>query len=399
MPLAQTSEESGFGLDGTIIQRYFSPPPPSPAYIIALTSQFHFVNESVTISQLADELKLYPEVWALGVVDQKKRGIGVIVVSQFQAKLSVAYGREVLGKRLAKDLMIPARDFDWDTHILSVANHVEAEVTGVSNCYYLLKNDEGSFAGVFSSKDLLIEMFRAYQGELKTATNIQNSLIPETSHWEGDELKIVSWCKMAKGVGGDFYACQKVHKSHWALMLCDVSGKGLAASLVTTALAGMFSHYDQNTGFKPFIQDTNRFLLQAFKMEKYLTGIFIEYHEKEKLLTVYDMGHGHFRLVRDGVLHSFTSENPFLGFVTDLVPQPKTGVLKSGDLLVVYSDGFVEQQNKNHEEFGVKRFEKLITKHANEKLENLVEEITSQFKEFRGDQPRGDDLTLLLMRV
>ncbi len=382
-----------------VFQRTLNPPAPTVSSIVKLATQFYYVQDTISLKELMDGLKHHPDIWALGVVDEAHHGVGIVVINQLQAKMSAAFAHEILGRRLVKEVMISARTFDWDKHILTVADQIESEVDTSGNNYYLLQNDKGQFAGIFSSKDLLVEMFRNYQRDLKTSINIQNGLIPEESSLQSDKVEIYSWCKMAKGIGGDFYAIKKSGNGHWVFMLCDVSGKGVAAGLVTTALAGMFSHYDQKSGLKQFIREINDFMLHAFKMEKYLTGVFMEYFEEDRRFVLYDMGHGHVRLLRKNKVHTMSSENPFLGFVPDLQPTAKKGTLHPGDLIVAFSDGLIEQANTTRQEFGTQRFDKLIVEHANEKLKKLVSLTHEAVKEFRGDQPRGDDMTMMALRV
>ena len=371
----------------------------SATSIFKLATQFYFVFEDDLVKDLIEDLKRIPEQWAIGVVDKKGKGLGVIVLSQFQARLSQPFAYDVLGKREVHSTMVVAKTFPRDKHLLTVADYIEAEVSRPSNSYYLLENPTGKFAGIFSSKDLLIEMFRLHRQDLKLAVSIQAEAIPESGHWNSKHLEFYGWNKMAKGVGGDYWALKEYQEGRWVALVCDVSGKGMAAGLITTALAGMFSLYNFSQGLEGFITRVNTFVLQTFKMEKYLTGVFLDYSEHDRRLTIFDMGHGHLRLIRNKKSYSFSSTNPFLGFAASLTPQPRVGVLHAGDLICAYTDGFIEQQNIEKQEFGIDRFEKILEHHSPDKLETIVENIHSSVKSFRGEQPRGDDLSLLLLRI
>ncbi|NNM68326.1 MAG: SpoIIE family protein phosphatase [Spirochaetales bacterium] len=371
----------------------------SATSIFKLATQFYFVFEDALVKDFIEDLKRIPEQWAIGVVDKKGKGLGVIVLSQFQARLSQPFAYDVLGKREVHSTMVAAKTFPRDKHLLTVADHIESEVSRPSNSYYLLENPTGKFAGIFSSKDLLIEMFRLHRQDLKLAVSIQAEAIPECGHKNTQHLEFYGWNKMAKGVGGDYWAMKEYQEGRWVALVCDVSGKGMAAGLITTALAGMFSLYDFTQGLEGFITCVNNFVLQTFKMEKYLTGVFLDYSENDRRLKIFDMGHGHLRLIRNKKSHAFSSANPFLGFTSSLIPQPRAGILHPGDLLCTYTDGFIEQQNIEKQEFGIDRFEKILEHHASDELESIAERIHTTVKTFRGDQPRGDDLTLLLLRV
>jgi sigma-B regulation protein RsbU (phosphoserine phosphatase) len=367
--------------------------------ILKLATQFYYVFEDALVKDVIEDLKRIPEQWAIGVVDKNFKGLGIVVLSQFQARLSQPFAYDVLGKREVHSSMVVSKTFSWDKHVLTVADHIEAEVSQTRNSYYLLENSKGKFAGIFSSKDLLIEMFRLHRQDLKLAISIQTEAIPERGHRKTKRLELYGWNKMAKGVGGDYWAFKEYQEGRWVILICDVSGKGMAAGLITTALAGMFSLYDFSQGLEGFITRVNSFILQTFKMEKYLTGVFLDYSEHDRRLTVFDMGHGHLRLIRDKKSHSFSSTNPFLGFAASLTLQPRVGVLHPGDLLCAYTDGFIEQQNIEKQEFGIHRFEKILENHSHDELEAITDKIQSSVKIFRGEQPRGDDLSLFLLRV
>ena len=375
-------------------------PPTSPVGSIGrLANQFYYVSSEATAKDLVEDLKHLGDVWAIGVVNRKGEGLGIITVSQFQAKMSLPFAYDVLGRQKVLGLMEPAKSFSWDRHILSIAEKLEQEAEQPKNRYYLLKNSAGSFAGIFSSKDLLISSFKVYRQDLKIAVAIQNELVPEVSFFEKPGLQIHAFCKMAKGVGGDFYAYREYAPGHWAALLCDVSGKGAAASSVTTALGGMFSLYNFEQGMKNFVQAVNEFVLHTFRQERYLTGIFFTFSEQDRKLTLYDMGHRNFRLLRGDRSYELSSENPFLGFVPQLEPQPRLGVLHPGDTIALFSDGFAEQHDGKGREFGLERLEKVLIAGQKEDLPNVVANLRSTVKSFRGEQPRGDDQCLLLLRL
>ncbi len=380
------------------LRLYFAAP--APVWSIGrLANQFYYVSSDATAKELIEDLKHLGDVWAVGVVNRKGEGLGIITVSQFQAKMSLPFAYDVLGRHKVLSMMEPTKTFSWDKHVLSIAEKLEEEAEQPKNSYYLLKNANGMFAGIFSSKDLLISMFKAYRQDMKLAINIQAEMLPEVNFLEKPGLQIHAFCKMAKGVGGDFYAFKEYAPARWAIMLCDVSGKGAAASLVTTALGGMFSLYDFEQGMKPFILQVNDFILKTFRQERYLTGIFLTFSEHDRKLTLYDMGHRHFRLLRGDKSYELTSENPFLGFVPNLDPQPRLGVLHPGDTIALFSDGFAEQQDTKGREFGLDRLEKILAGGRKEELPQVVENLRSAVKAFRGDQPRGDDQCLLMLRL
>jgi len=160
----------------------------------------------------------------------------------------------------------------------------------------------------------------------------------------------------------------------------------------------MFAQYDPDRGLIPFISQVNPFILRTFKMEKYLTGIFLEY-ETTRTTTHCDMGHSYFGVVRGKECIKGTTINPFVGFVPHLEVKSQEMPLESGDLLFLYTVGLVEQKNVHGDEFGTEILETPLVELQQLPLADLAGLLRHQVKKFRGGQPRGDDEANLLVRV
>lgn len=367
--------------------------------IYGLVNQYYCVSESLKIRDLAAELKKVGEVWAVAVVNDRLEASGIIVTTQFQEKMSRPYAHDVFDKKRVTELMTETRSFPFDKNIITVSEDLADEVRKTSNQYYLVEDGKGQFCGIFSTKDLLIHQFNAHRDDIELAVSIQQAVVPETTELQSPGLEIFALANMAKGVGGDFLAVRDLGKGQWLLSVCDVSGKGIAASLVTASLGGMFAQYDTERGLLPFISQVNQFILNTFKMEKYLTGVFLELDETSKRVVLCDMGHSYVGVIRGLECLKNPTVNPFVGFVPNLEVKPYEMTLQSGDLLFCYTDGFVEQQNVQGEEFGVETLEKLLVEHREIPLSAMAELLHHKVKKFRGEQPRGDDEAVLLVRI
>ena len=73
--------------------------------------------------------------------------------------------------------------------------------------------------------------------------------------------------------------------------------------------------------------------------------------------------------------------------------------LQTGDMIVFYTDGIPEAMNKNEEEFGEERFEKLLSKNKNLDVNELSKIVFDEIKMFRGDAEQSDDITLGILRI
>ncbi len=374
-------------------------PPSLYGNIIAvLTHTFYYVRENEKVRDVADDLKNIPGVFAIGVVDESLRAVGVLPIQSFLSQMARPYAHELLSKRPISELMREVKSFSWDKNILTVAEKLDEQIQEIQNNYFLLHNEDKTYLGVFTSKDLLIHLYNNFKKDLNLATSIQKSVVKDISTEKTQVIHLLGSSTMAKGVGGDFYSFRQYETGRWALSLADVSGKGMGASLVTTILGGMFNIFDFTRGIKPFLLNLNSYILATFAMEKYLTGAFLDFNEKTGELIFYDMGHAYIYIFRKGKFLKSNPNNPFIGFLEDIDPKGQKITLEKEDLVVIISDGIPEQQNAFGAEYGQERFEKFVQERWDKPLEEIRDDLLDNHKNFRKDHPRGDDITMLLMR-
>jgi sigma-B regulation protein RsbU (phosphoserine phosphatase) len=134
-------------------------------------------------------------------------------------------------------------------------------------------------------------------------------------------------------------------------------------------------------------------------MEKYLTGFFMIYDHKARMLRIADMGHAHTLFLRRGKILSLkkTQGNLPIGVEVEINPAIFDIPVESGDALLIYSDGICEQDNPDGEEFGEKRIVAL-TKWAEKNGKKLSEILPKALDDFRLHTPQRDDMTFLLFR-
>jgi sigma-B regulation protein RsbU (phosphoserine phosphatase) len=190
------------------------------------------------------------------------------------------------------------------------------------------------------------------------------------------------------------------------LALGDVSGKGVAASVLTSLLWGVLQFYDYRKGLKRLLAQVNEALIRTFHLEKYLTGVFLLFDPKTKELTLADMGHGHSWLVRRGKARPLRVSGPSgasgmnlpLGIDLELSPQVFRTHLQTGDLLCLYTDGLTEQESEDGKEFGETAVMQVACR-LWETAEAIPDALTEKLARHQGTIPRLDDVTWLQLRV
>jgi sigma-B regulation protein RsbU (phosphoserine phosphatase) len=249
--------------------------------------------------------------------------------------------------------------------------------------------------------DLLSYLSELTQKDIELAHNVQRRIVRERQSVLTTHLEVVASSTTAKGVGGDFYAIKKIGETSWFIALCDVSGKGVAASIVTAMLHGSVETFDfQKNSLVEFVEHVNKSVYATFEADKFLTGIFIVFDEATGKMTILDMGHSYFGFLRNDKLLRVvtTSDNLPIGISPDLKPKPNTIQLLRKDILILVTDGLTEQQNLTGDEYSMERLLGIVKKHHAHGLEAIRDRIRSDFNLFRGDAPYHDDVTFLIFR-
>ena len=372
-----------------------------PQSIGKLATSLYYVHEDTPIEHLfnlfQDEEK---KITAVAVVDDNLYGKGTIVRKELASLLSKPFGREVLRKRPVSRVITPTKSFLNTQHLFIVSDELDAEVKSGEEHYFLLIDKTGRFKGIFSTQDILIYLSNLTQNDITLAHSLQTRMVKERLAVLTADLEIVGSSHTAKGVGGDFYSAKKITNTRWILSLCDVSGKGVAASIVTAMLYGILESYDFRYGLVEFVRKLNHSIFSTFNAEKYLTGIFMLFDEETARLKILDMGHSFISLIRDGRLHKIntSADNLPVGITPHIDPQMGVITLQRRDIVVLVTDGLSEQKNNQGIEYSMNRMHRIILAHQEDSLEEIREHVLEDFHTFKQDAPYHDDVTFMLIR-
>jgi sigma-B regulation protein RsbU (phosphoserine phosphatase) len=368
--------------------------------IIKLASSRWYVPTSANLLDLADDLMENTEIQAVGVVDDEGACVGLINRRDLFDLLSRPFGRDVMRRELVERVAVNEEPMYLDTNIFTVSERLSQFDHRGEVHYFPLKSGTGEFAGLFSSQDLLIYLSDMTQQDITLARTIQNRVVKEFSYLNKDRFEFAASSTMAKGVGGDFYNMKNYAKDRWFFTLCDVSGKGVSASLITSALWGTIKVFDNRRGIATLIRTLNDFFITTFELEKYVTGVFFDLNLDNGSINIADMGHGLAFILRDDKLLKIKSHdsNYPIGVMEEINPQVFHYSLEPGDLLIMVSDGIVEQENTGNEEFGLRRMKDFLVANKDKDLKTVRVRLLEEFHRFRGHAPLHDDVTFMMLR-
>jgi serine phosphatase RsbU (regulator of sigma subunit) len=231
------------------------------------------------------------------------------------------------------------------------------------------------------------EEARRYQQELSIAASIQQRLmqvkIPEVpfARLRGKNLS-------CKEIGGDFY--DAVHtKEGLAVVLADVSGKGVSAALLASTLQGMiYSHLLAGPPLINVVAAVNRYFAEKIEGQKYATLLLCRLRRDGELEYV-NCGHVPPVLVCGSEVIRPAHGNVPVGLLADATFESATCQLKSGDRFLIVTDGVTEAENPKGDFFEDSRLEAAASQSP------TLEGIFSAVTEFCAGNPLSDDCTVV----
>lgn len=377
------------------VLKWYRPEKARNQAISQIASGFYCVEQEQRIEEVAAELTKLEDVTAVGVTDASGRVTGTIVRNDFFTLLGRPYGRDVLRNLAVREVMTTGPSFKADTNLFSIAEELSTYLQSADISFFPLRDENGGFCGIFSTHDLLLHLSNMTQNDIALARKLQSRIVRERDLVAGESFEFTSYSSTAKGVGGDFYSLLKYDVGKWVLAVCDVSGKGVAASIVTSVIWGMMSIFDFRRGVRPFIQKLNDYVVQTFESEKFVTGLFVSLDESTGEARICDMGHSHIFLFRNGRLLKVTTgqNNLPIGVVPDISPRVSRFVPETGDILMVITDGLIEQENMAGETYEIKRVSAILEKTSDLPVESINDALIEDFERFRGNHHLNDDVT------
>lgn len=183
-------------------------------------------------------------------------------------------------------------------------------------------------------------------------------------------------------------------------LVCDVSGKGMAASLLGASLEAL-AVGPIEVGHPPdaLCERVSRRLFARTPPEKYATGFVAQLDPATHRLAWTNAGHNSALLVREsGEVELLAASGPPLGLVAKAAYRAHATAMAVGDLLIVYTDGITEAADADAVEFGLERLTDLARRHRAASLVDLRRAVESALDRFVGGEPYADDRTLLFAR-
>ncbi|WP_299825554.1 GAF domain-containing SpoIIE family protein phosphatase [uncultured Pontibacter sp.] len=291
----------------------------------------------------------------------------------------------------------------------------------LSGVLYLLKDIEQGFdrettnvLRTFTSQTILtIENLRLvteslqnerYKEELKIATQVQESLIPKTfptDSW----FEIATHAVAAKEVGGDFYDFLQLSESRIAIIIGDVSGKGISAAFHMAQMKGIFHGLmQQDMPPSEFMKQANSALSRCLEKTSFITSALYIIDYRMKGFMFARAGHCHtlyYNSMMEDVFY-FQTDGLGLGIIRDKSYNNHVREMyydyNPNDVMVIYTDGIVEARSPDNDEYGEDRLKYMLTQTYHLEAEDIKCAIINDLEDFTGPGNLYDDQTLLVIK-
>ena len=238
--------------------------------------------------------------------------------------------------------------------------------------------------------------------ELNVATQIQADMLPSIfpAFPDRKELDIYATMDPAKEVGGDFYDFFFADDDHLALIIADVSGKGVPAALfmvIAKTLIKNLTQASESMSPAEILSDVNNSLCEGNEAGLFVTVWMAIIDIKTGKGKAVNAGHEHPAIRRkDGKYEMIKYPHlPALAIMEGIKYKDREFELNPGDSIFVYTDGVDEATNISEELFGEERTLKALNSDPAAAPDVLLGNVKKAIDEFVGDAPQFDDITML----
>ena len=234
--------------------------------------------------------------------------------------------------------------------------------------------------------------------ELEVAKEIQLATLP-SELISSEDVEVVGELRAAKEVGGDFYDFFDVDDDHLAIVIADVSGKGIPAAMFMMKTITCFKNFTR-AGKKPseILSEVNATIYKGNNSQMFVTCFLAIVNKKTGEVDFANAGHNPPLVGRNHDFHYLKCRAGFvLGGLEDTFVVDEKTVLKPGESLMLYTDGITEARNAKGEFFGEERLLNACNKKEYTCLIELHHSIKDEVANFVKDAPQSDDITMVTM--
>jgi len=328
-----------------------------------------------------------------------------ILTSDAQTDERFNIRQSVMFLGLRSILCVPLKLKERIVGLVYVDNRLQAGIFTAADLQLLV--------AIASSAAIAIENARLYQvavekgrleQELDMARRVQMSLLPrQAPSLDGWDF-ITRW-KPARQVGGDYYDFFQTEDGQLGMVIGDVTDKGMPAALFMAFTRSIVrANLDHAPTPASGMTRANRLICQESDRGLFVSLFYGMLDPKSGVLTYVNAGHNppiHVSHKPEGdsaPIHWLGSSGMPLGIDEENEYAQGSICLKSGDFILMYTDGVTEAINAREEQFGPLRLQEVVLEYKGSSADEIASGLEQRIDEFTGNAPPGDDITIVLAR-
>ncbi len=298
------------------------------------------------------------------------------------------------------------------TSLLSVGMRYKGQRIGVLRVYTgqdqefsafqinLLKAISAQAAAAIENTRLLGESIEAerLERQVRMAADVQQRMLPQKAP-DIAGLELAAIYVPTFELGGDFYDFISFPDENLGLVIADVSGKGIPASLIMASVrASLRAQVDNLYYLYEMMGRVNRMLHRDVNVGEFVTLFYGVIDARNRRLTYCNAGHPPPLVLRDGKTIELQSDNMVLGLNPDEQFTQSFLELQSGDVLLLYTDGLSDTMNFKSEPFGRERVRQALLASSGD-ADTVAQNILWHMRRFAGLTKRTDDITMVVAKL
>jgi phosphoserine phosphatase RsbU/P len=235
--------------------------------------------------------------------------------------------------------------------------------------------------------------------ELREAREIQDRLLPKKLPKVAG-YEVAAMTQPLRFVGGDYYSVVRISERHTALCIADVAGKGLPAALLMSSLqAALKPLIYQKLAPHELCDRLNRILCDLTPVGKFISFFYAVLDNVDNRLTYCNAGHNPPLLIRgDGISAELQAAGAVLGQFPQWLYEASELQMRSGDKLLLFTDGVVEACNADEESFGEQNLIRIARENPSSSAEELMGLLIRAASHHTG-QHFQDDASLIVLKA
>jgi len=235
-------------------------------------------------------------------------------------------------------------------------------------------------------------------GELEEARNLQLSMLPQKIP-KHDFCEIDVFMKTATEVGGDYYDFHSGKDRTLTVVIGDATGHGMKAGTMVTAIKSLFGTYNETIKIPDFFKDCTKIIKGMNLGHLYMAMMILKIKKNKIIASTAGMPPVLILRKKSQTIEEIRIKGPPLGVFSNYSYKQTETNIRSGDIILLMSDGFTELFNQDDEMLGIDKVKKIFQEAVKKSPDQIIASLNKAGKKWSKGRVQEDDITFILIKV